>query len=516
MAIKDNNSNSKHSNNEDFFCTEHLQINLKDRAVKSTVITITAQAIKLVLQLVFMALLARLLSPNDFGLFAMVFVFTGLGLILMEGGLSMATIQRENISHAQVSNLFWLNILLGVVIAILAILISPLVAWVYDEPQLNTIMIIMSLSFIIGSFYVQHDAILKRQMRFKELVIIDVISIFIGGLFGVLAAYKGLGYWALVVMQIATTTIKVLMIWFMVKWRPSFFARGVGTKPLVNFGANLTGANFVGYFTDNATPFSIGLIGGAHFLGLYDRSFILASIPSKKLLPPIMSVLQSAVSRVAQDTERLKRVSISLMSKVALITMLFSSMLFVSADWIVLILLGETWSDAIPVLQVIILGLIATPIASLIAVILTSLGKGNVLFKAKLISLSILIVSIFIGSFWGVWGVLIATSVSSLLIRLPAFLIYAAKHQPIESKDFLTILSKPMFITIVTLALCELLKLYYQPEYKIIGFFIYLFFVSSLFITLCFIFKETREDIHETLNLIKSIALKQGHSHATK
>ena len=167
---------------------------MRERAVKSAGITLAAQGVKLLLQLGSIAILARLLQPSDFGLIAMVTVFTGLALQFMEGGLSMATIQRDQITHAQVSNLFWVNGALGTALCLLGILISPLVAIIYDEPRLTLIMAAMSLTFLIGGLSVQHDALLRRQMRFRAISVIDIVSMAAGIIAGITAALSGLEY----------------------------------------------------------------------------------------------------------------------------------------------------------------------------------------------------------------------------------------------------------------------------------------------------------------------------------
>ena len=257
-------SNSK----DQFFNADHLKTGMKERAVKSAGITLAAQGIKLILQLGSVAILARLLQPSDFGLIAMVTVFTGLALQFMEGGLSMATIQRDQITHAQVSNLFWVNGALGTALCLLGILISPLVAIIYDEPRLTLVMAAMSLTFLIGGLSVQHDALLRRQMRFRAISVIDIVSMAAGIATGIAAALGGLEYWALVISPITTFATKTVMRWLSARWVPSMMSRGSGVRPLLGFGANLTGANFIGYMATNLTPFAIGYIGGAQSLGL--------------------------------------------------------------------------------------------------------------------------------------------------------------------------------------------------------------------------------------------------------
>ncbi|MEW8084031.1 MAG: lipopolysaccharide biosynthesis protein [Candidatus Thiodiazotropha endolucinida] len=491
-------------NADEYFSIAHLKSNLKDRTIKSTAVSLMAQAIKLVLQLCFIAIFARLLEPSDFGLIAMITIFTTLGMTIMEGGLSMATIQRETITHAQVSNLFWVNLALGAFITTIAILVSPIISWIYNEPRLILIMTALSVSFIVGSLSIQHEAILKRHMRFKALSFIDVSSLTIGNCAGVLAALNNLGYWALVYIPITTYIIKIALCWWMVDWRPSSFTTKSGTKPLLGFGIDLTAGNFITYFTNNITPFLLGFLGGAHFLGLYNRSFNLASIPKAQALMPVMKVLQSTLARVATDPERLRKYSLSIMSKIAIVTMLISLIMFLSAEWIILILLGDSWEEAVPILQLLAIATIATPITILTATVLVAVGETRALLKWKIITLTILLIAVAIGSNWGVWGVLWGATLSAVLIRVPLFFIYAEKYQPVKAKEFAGVVLPPIIFVILIALTLKLVGNYYILGDLFSVFVLYFVAIPIVYFAMCVLFKTTRKEIIDLINLVKS------------
>src|SRR5438874_1737599 len=183
---------------EEHFATDHLLPDLRYRTISSGFVTIVAQAAKFVLTLGSTMILARLLTPHDFGLVAMVTTVVSLLRVFKEAGLSVATVQKERITQAQVSNLFWIN--LGV--SSLAGLILAASAWViakfYHTPGLVPIALLLSLTFVINGSTVQHQALLTRQMRFKSLTLIEVTSMAFGVLVGVTLAALGYGYWSLV------------------------------------------------------------------------------------------------------------------------------------------------------------------------------------------------------------------------------------------------------------------------------------------------------------------------------
>jgi O-antigen/teichoic acid export membrane protein len=335
------------------------------------------------------------------------------------------------------------------------------------------------------------------------LSIIDLCSMTIGNCIGVIAAFNNFDYWALIIAIIVTFCSRVLLTWCVVGWTPSLFKKNSGAKPLLSFGANLTGANFVGFFTNNVTPFSIGIFGGAGLLGLYDRSFRLASIPKNQVLMPIMKVLQSTLVRVAHDKDRLKNLTISLMSKIAIVTFLISLIMYLSADWIILLLLGDSWKEAVPFFEILAIATIATPITTLTAMTLVAVGEANALFKWKIITLVILIVAIGIGSNWGVLGILWGAALSALLVRTPLFFIYSEKYLSVKAWEFAKVILPPLVISLLIVLFIKYLSIYYLPDDLFSAITLYWVLVPIFYVSLCFIFKSTRCEINAMLDLIK-------------
>lgn len=487
------------------FNADHLKIGMKERAVKSAGVTLAAQGIKLVLQLGSVAILARLLQPSDFGLIAMVAVFTGLALQFMEGGLSMATIQRDQITHAQVSNLFWVNCALGMALCLLGILISPLVAFIYEEPRLTPVMSAMSLAFLIGGVSVQHDALLRRQMRFKAISVIDIVSMAAGIAAGITAALGGLEYWALVISSITTFATKTVMRWLTARWVPSVMSRGSGVRPLLGFGANLTGANFIGYLASNVTSFAIGYIGGSQPLGLYNRANMLTSIPSSQLLPPIINVLQPTVARIADNPEKLNRTMRSLMGKLALVSTLITVTMALFADWIVLLFLGASWSEAIPLFRLLAVYSFIQPLAGLIAVALIAVGQARAMMASKFHSLVITLAALLVGSYWGVSGVVLALSLSGLLIRLPVFLYYSSRFLPLSFWE----LSKPIFPALgcatLTMVVMVWARSFVEVANPVLGLLVFVPVSVVVYLCMCLIIKPARVDLVELIASIRLI-----------
>ena len=161
---------------EDAFRIDHLHADLRGRSVRGGMLTLTSQAAQFLLQSVSTIVLARLLQPSDFGLVAMVTAITGLGQSFADLGLSEATIQRPDITQDQVSTLFWINVAIGFALTLISAALAPFLVWFYREPRLLDITLVVSLTFLIGGLRVQHDALLRRQMRFMSLAVRDITA----------------------------------------------------------------------------------------------------------------------------------------------------------------------------------------------------------------------------------------------------------------------------------------------------------------------------------------------------
>ncbi len=183
--------------------------------------------------------LARLLTPYDFGLVAMVAAVTGLGQSFADFGLSEATIRREEISHEQVTALFWINVGIGLMLTLVMVALAPLMVWIYHEPRLRNITFVISLTFLIGGLRVQHNALLKRQMRFLSLAIRDVIAYALAVSVAITMAWRGAGYWAIVAFPMTLNSAQMVLSWLLIRWIPGPPRRGNKVRSMLSFGSNV-------------------------------------------------------------------------------------------------------------------------------------------------------------------------------------------------------------------------------------------------------------------------------------
>jgi O-antigen/teichoic acid export membrane protein len=300
-------SNKGIDNNEKHLGTDHLLTDLKGRTISGAFITIAAQGAQFVLSLASIMVLARLLTPKDFGLFAMVTTVMGYLRVFKDAGLSTATVQREDITHAQVSNLFWINVAISGATGLIFAAGAPLVARFYREPRLVPITLVLSSTFFLTGLTIQHTALLNRQMRFKAIALIQGGSILIGVAVGIGMAWLNYRYWALVFSNIITVAAAIPLTWFAIPWRPQAPSRHSGIRPLLSFGANMATGGFIYSLARGADGLLIGRFYGADSIGLYSRASALLNRPMDQFLVPISSVFVPTLSRVQTQPERYRR-----------------------------------------------------------------------------------------------------------------------------------------------------------------------------------------------------------------
>lgn len=417
------------------FATDHLLKGLKTRTVSSGIITSLFQVAQLLLNLGSVVVLARLLTPQDFGLIAMVFAVMSFFRVFSEAGLSTATIQKEGITHAQVSNLFWTNVALGGMITLVLGFSGLAVAWFYREPRLVTITLALSVTFILTSLTVQHLALLKRQMRFKAIGLIQLCSAATGVSVGIVMAWLDFGYWSLVGMQLSTPVVALLMTWSTCRWCPQFPVRHSGTRSLLGFGANLSASGFLWSLARGLDGLLIGRWFGSEALGFYSRATTLLNRPLEQALAPLEAIFVPTLSRLQGEPERYRRVASQAYDLLALSSLPLSGMLLALAEPVTLVVLGSKWAAAAPIFAAFTLYALYLPMVMVAGWLLSSQGRGKDFLLMSCCTSAVTVLSYLLGLPFGPAGVAMSFSISCLLIQLPVVYWIAGRAGPITATD---------------------------------------------------------------------------------
>jgi len=429
-----------------FFDTEYLMADLKGRSVRGGAVTMVAQEAMFFLRMGSTVVLARLLTPQDFGLIAMVTVITGFVAMFKDMGLSMATVQKAEINHAQISTLFWINVGLSLCLMVVIAVLAPAIAWFYGEPRLVWVTLALAGAFIFGGFTIQHQALLRRQMRFGTLAVIGIISMLVGIITAIIAALSGAGYWSLVLMQLATAITIAIGVWVGCDWRPGLPVRRSGMRKMLAFGGNLTGSSFMDYFAKNLDNVLIGRFWGAGQLGLYSKAYGLLLLPLQQITRPIMAVAILSLSRLQNDAERYRKYYLKAISLIAFLTMPGVMFLIIMSDEIIGLVLGQQWTGASRIFAVLGISALIQPVLSTVGCLFISTGRTDRLLRWSIFSSLCILASFIVGLPFGAIGVATAYTVCILLLAVPA-LWYATKTTPISLLSIFNVIWHPALAT---------------------------------------------------------------------
>jgi PST family polysaccharide transporter len=411
-----------------------------------------SQGVKFFLSTATTVVLARLLTPQDYGLIGMVAVVTGFVAMFKDLGLSAATVQREEINAEQISTLFWINLALSVAVMIVTAALSPLVAWFYGEPRVLLIMLVYAIGFLFGGAAVQHAALLNRQMRFTDLMVIEIASLLIGIVTAILLAWYGLHYWALVASQLAQGLSYTIGAWIACDWRPGWPSRVAGVGSMLSFGKNLTGFTIVNYFARNLDNMLIGKFWGSQQLGFYAKAYQLLLLPIDQINSPIAAVAIPALSRLTDDPDRYRQAYIRLLEKVAILTIPGVAFMIGTADWLVRIVLGPQWADASLIFALLGIAGLIQPTANTAGWLFISQGRTKHMFQWGMLGSGIIIASILIGLPWGAIGVAASYSITFLIVVAPLLFWFVTREGPIKKTDFYFTVATPLVAALVMLA----------------------------------------------------------------
>jgi PST family polysaccharide transporter len=395
--------------------------------------------------------LARLLVPEEFGLVAMAMAFTAFFTMFSDFGLATGTVQREDLTGSEVTAMFWLNSLLGLLIAALVAALAPLVAWFYKDSRLVVLTLVLSLGFVFTGLGVQHRALLKRQIRLVRLAVVDVLSMALGVAAGVVAAVSGMGHWSLVVMTLVTAAASTAGAWVACRWRPGLPRHGSSVGELVRFGGYLTGHGVVSYLVRNADVLLIGRYLGAAPLGIYSRAYHLLLLPLTQVITPLSSVGIPTLSRLASDPERYRRAYKRLLEQISLVTMPMVVYLTVCADWIVTVVLGPGWEDVVPIFRVLGIAALFQPVSAAAGWLMISQGRVRQLWHWAWIHGVPAVACFFIGLPWGPLGIAAAYAFMGLVFRAFVFYWYVGRQGPVRTSDIYRALGPAGCVTLCLL-----------------------------------------------------------------
>ncbi|MEM9201120.1 MAG: lipopolysaccharide biosynthesis protein [Actinomycetota bacterium] len=421
---------------------------IKRRSVRGGMITVGAQLVAVLTQLISVSVLARLLLPEEFGIMAMVLAVAAFAQIFRDLGLSAATIQRAELTTNQLTSLFWINIGAGTFLTTVVALASPLVAYLYDRPEVTLVTLAMSPMFLLGSIGAQPAALLSRQMNFGRLGISNISGPIVNLVVAVAMAVNDFGYWSLVAGSLAGITVKSLTALWLSGLKVRKPEGSDGVRSLLQFGGSVTIFDIVNYFGRNFDNMIIGRVSGAEALGLYSRAYQLLMFPILNLRGPINSVAFPAMSRLQENAREYRRYYRGVISVLALLSMPLTAFLLVNSEPVIRTVLGPDWIDAAPLYSILALVAFIQPCSSTIGLVCLSLGLGRRLVMTGLVGTIGSVIGFAIGVNWGPEGVAWAYAVTTYVMLVP-IMAYTFKDTPLRVLDFFGAIRRPAIAAII-------------------------------------------------------------------
>jgi PST family polysaccharide transporter len=373
----------------------------------------------------------------------MVTAFTGVLTLFQDFGLSAAAVQRTTVTEEQISTLFWINMLLGAVLGLVALAMAPAIAAFYREPQLFGVTAVLALGFFFSAAGAQHSALLQRQMRFTALAVISVVALTVGTAIAIYGAKAGYGYWALVSMTVTSPIFATIGLWLTTGWVPGRPRKQAGIGSMIHFGGSLTLTGLLVYIAYNADKIMIGRSWGVDAIGIYGRAFQIVNIPTDNLNSAVGEVAFSALSRLQNDPIRFRSYFLKGFSLVLGLTLPITIASALFADDVVFVLLGPKWNDAATIVRLLAPTIAIFAIINPLGWVVFSLGLVARGLKVAPVLAAVMVSGYVLALPYGPQGVAFAFSAALTLWVIP-HIWWCLHGTAISLRDILLAVSRPL------------------------------------------------------------------------
>ena len=379
---------------------------------------LAGQVAQQVLRIGFSVLLARLLTPREFGLMGMVGVFTGFAGIFIELGLGQAIIQRKHLTPHHLSTALSLSLVSAGGLCMLFFSASGLIALIYNEPSLKPLVQVLSFQFLLSATGLVHGALLRREMRFKDLAFIETAAFVAGSSVAVAAACLGAGVWSLVLNSLAYTMVNMTLLWWRSGWCPRLGLDRRAFQDLWSYGKHLVGFNALHYWARNADNYLIGKYYGPADLGAYNRAYQLMLMTSQQVTGNVTGVLFPAMSQMQDDVPRFRNALLKSHRVIALFAFPLAAGVSLLAEPLILVLFGAKWKEVIPLIRVLAWTGLGQSLSTQ-GLVFNSLGRPDLTFKVGATNSVIVVLSFLCGLPWGAMGVAVAYTAAWWMLVFP-------------------------------------------------------------------------------------------------
>lgn len=379
-------------------------------------------------------IVARILTPGDYGVIAMAAPVTAFIVLFQNLGLNHAIVQARTISPEQLNGLFWVNIFASIAVALMLVLVSPIAAWFYQDVRAGYVVAASAVTVLVSSTVHQHSALLNREMRFRTISRIDIVTSLTGLIVTVAAAFVLRSYWALWLGGVAWAFVSVVLQWRASAWRPSGRVSVAGTRSMLKYGAGITSFNILNFFSRNLDNVLIGRVSGPGALGLYDRAYRLMMFPLQNINAPVSRLMLPTLAKLRDEPERFRRAYLLAVRAIQLAVIPGVAVALATSDRIIPFLLGPQWTEASPIFFWLALAGMLHPLGNATGWLFITSGRTGAMAKWGLFSSATAVTGFAIGIQWGAVGVAASVFIDAAL-RSPILYLWCVRGTAVRSAD---------------------------------------------------------------------------------
>lgn len=466
-------------------------------------LTLSGQAAKFVLQLASTVVLARLLTPADFGLFAMVVALTGFAVLVADFGLSSAAVQASELSRQQKTNLFWINSVVGAVLFGTFWLLAEPIASFYSEPELTAIVRVLAFNFIVLGATAQFTANLTRELQFGRLIVADLSSQAIGFGSALTVALIGGGYWALVAQHLVSGAVLLLVSGAAVRWFPGL-PRRAPMRNLLRFASHSLGVQALAYVSANIDSVVLGRVAGATQLGFYDRAYQLFKVPIQQIAGPLTRVALPILSRQQSDRALMSRYVVVAQAGIAYLLGAVFSLGAALATPVVLIVLGSQWLQSAGLFAILATGGLFQALGYVYYWAFLARGLSALQLRYSVLTRTLMIALIVVGAVMGgATGVAIAVS-AGLALNWLILSIFPMRQSGLDTRSIVTVGLRAMALHICVSGIVACVDLLWMSELEAwIRLSIGLGLATALYVMAWYCFWPVRRDLKPVLRMVR-------------
>lgn len=477
-------------------------MNLRQKVSKGIMWTGSSAATVTISNFIILAVLARLLSPSDFGLMGMVMVVIGFATVISDLGLGAAVIQRQKLTQTQISTFYFLNIIVGIILCGIVYFASGLIAIFFKKSELGSLLKVISFSFIIISLGQTFRTLLEKWMDFKKLAKVEVSGIFVYGISSITLALKGFEVWSLVYGFLIRHLWETTLLWIVTSFKPHLSFNLKKIKNLVKFGIYVFGERIINYFNRNLDYIIIGSFLGAEALGYYTLAYRLMLFPLSKISHVIIKVMFPAFSIIQNNNKKIQDGYLKVVKYISLVTFPMMAGLFVVAPAFINGILGTKWQPTVLVLQILCLVGAIQSVVTTVGAIQYSKGRSDIGFKWSCVGIACLAPAFLIGVKWGIVGVAIAYAIVAITL-FPIIQSITNRLIELKWKNFLkqfinqTLGSMLIIVSVFCLELCLLNRFVFSQLTILIS-----SVLMGVLVYTIFIFLKDRKSIIEDFKIL--------------